>query len=142
MMRNRCVLSLLGLLLLYPAILIGQDSQKDFDGFFSRFKVAVTQKDTATLTSLMAPHFNFNRAENVSPADVFKALDADAGRQWINLQQSVQRQPIPYQAKDTNTPARALQCTPTDTTYNCLVILQQNTHRRWQWKGMIMPTRN
>ncbi len=142
MMHHRYVLCLLGLLLLRPEILAAQDSQPGFDAFLAKFKVAVTQKDTATLTTLMSPHFSFIRAENVSPSVVFKTLDADQGRQWTNLQQTVQRQAIPYQPKDTNTPARALQCTPTNTTYNCLVIFQSDKNQNWRWKGMIMPTRN
>jgi hypothetical protein len=141
MFRTRYAFCLLGLLLLTPEILLSQDSQPDFDAFFANFKVAVTKKDTATLTSLMSPHFSFIRAENVSPSVVFKALDADQGRQWTNLQQSVQQPAIPYQPKGTNTTARALQCTPTDSTYNCLVILQQDKNQHWRWKGMIMPTR-
>ena len=99
------------------------------------------QKDTATLTTIMMPTFNFIRAQSVSPSDVFKGLDADGGLQWTNLQQAVQGQPGPYQARNSNTPARILRCTPTETIHTCLVIFQQDAHHRWQWKSMIMPTR-
>jgi len=141
-MTRRYAFRWLGLLLLLsPAMLAGQNSQADFNTFFAKFKAAVAQKDAATLTPLMAPGFDFIRAQNVSPADVFKGLDADNGLQWTNLQQAVQRQPAPYQAQGSNAPARVLQCTPTDAVYSCLVIFQQDSHRRWRWKSMIMPTR-
>jgi len=139
--RRRGALYLLGLLLLWPAVLGAQNSRQDFDVFFAKFKLAVAQKDAATLTTLMMPGFSFIRAQGVSPSDVFKGLDANEGLQWTNLQQSVQRQPMPYRLPDSNTPARVLQCTPTDTIYMCLVMFQQDIHHRWRWKSMIMPTR-
>ena len=109
--------------------------------FFAKFKLAAAQKDAATLTTLMMPEFNFIRAQGVSPSDVFKGLDANGGLQWTNLQQSVQGKPSSYRVSESNTPTRVLQCTPTETIYTCLVIFQQDTHHRWRWKGMIMPTR-
>jgi hypothetical protein len=132
---------LVGLLLLRPEVLIGQNSQQDFTAFFAKFKSAVTQKDAATLTTLMMPSFNFIRAQNVSPSEVFNGLDANGGLQWTNLQQSVQGDPSPYQTKGTKTPTRVLQCTPTQIIYSCLVTFQQDHHHRWRWKSMIMPTR-
>jgi hypothetical protein len=140
MMRRHAFL-LFGLLLLSPARLPGQNSQPDFGTFFAKFKAAVAQKDSATLTTFMAPGFDFIRGQNVSPADVFKGLDANDGLQWTNLQQAVQRQPASFQARGSNAPGRVLLCTPTDTIYSCLVIFQQDSHHRWRWKSMIMPTR-
>jgi hypothetical protein len=139
-MMHRIAFCLLGLLL-HPAVLTAQKSQQDFDVFFAKFKHAVAQKDSATLTTLMMPGFNFIRGQAVSPSDVFKGLDADGGLQWANLQQSVQGQPVPYHLEDSNTPTRLLQCTPTEIIYSCVVIFQQDTSHRWRWKGMIMPTR-
>jgi hypothetical protein len=115
--------------------------QQDFDVFFAKFKLAVAQKDAATLMTSMMPSFNFIRAQNVSPSDVFKGLDVNGGLQWTNLQQSVLGQPMLYRPADSNTPTRVLQCTPTDTIYMCLVMFQQDVHHRWRWKSMIMPTR-
>jgi hypothetical protein len=132
---------LLGLLVLWPATLRAQNLQQDFDVFFAKFQRAVAQKDTAALMTSMMPSFNFIRAQNVSPSDVFKGLDANSGLQWTNLQQSVHGQPMLYRLADSNTPTRVLQCTPTDTIYMCLVIFQQDAHHRWRWKSMIMPTR-
>jgi hypothetical protein len=122
-------------------MLTSQNSQPDFNAFFAKFKAAVAQKDTPTLTTLMMPGFNFIRAQNVSPADVFKGLDADGGLQWTNLRQAVQGQPSPYQPQGSNAPARVLQCTPTERIYSCFVFFQQDAHHRWRWKSMIMPTR-
>jgi hypothetical protein len=132
---------LLELLLLRPAALTAQNPQQDFEVFFAKFKLAVAQKNAATLTTLMMPDFNFIRAQGVSPADVFKGLDANGGLQWTNLQHSVQRKPSPYLDHESNTPTRVLQCTPTEIIYMCLVIFQQDAHHGWRWKGMIMPTR-
>lgn len=132
---------LVGLWLLSAVMLYGQNSQPDFNAFFAKFKAAVAQKDTATLTTLMMPGFNFIRAQNVSPADVFKGLDVDGGLQWTNLRQAVQGQPSPYQLQGSNAPARVLQCTPTESIYSCFVIFQQDAHHRWRWNSMIMPTR-
>jgi len=138
---HRCAFCLLGLLLLKPAALTAQNSQQDFNVFFAKFKHAVAQKDSATLTTLMMPGFNFIRGQAVSPSDVFKGLDANGGLQWTNLQQSVQGQPVPYHPQDSNIPTRVLQCTPIEIIYSCLVIFQQDTPHHWRWKGMIMPTR-
>lgn len=140
-MMRRHAFGLLGLLFLTPAMLISQDSQPDFNAFFAKFKAAVAQKDSATLTTLMMPGFDFIRAQNVSPADVFKGLDADGGLQWTNLRQAVQGQPSPHQSQGSNALARVLQCTPTDRIYSCFMIFQQDAHHRWRWKSMIMPTR-
>lgn len=140
-MTQGCAFFLLGLLLLRPAVLTAQNSQQDFEVFFAKFKLAVAQKDAATLTTLMMPDFNFIRAQGVSPSDVFKALDANGGLQWTNLQHSVQGKPSPYRVYESNTPTRVLQCTPTQIIYMCLIIFQQDTYHAWRWKGMIMPTR-
>jgi hypothetical protein len=140
-MMQRCAFCLLGLLLLQPSVLKAENSQQDFNVFFAKFKHAVAQKDSATLTTLMMPGFNFIRGEAVPPSDVFKGLDANGGLQWTNLQQSVQGQPVPYHPQDSNIHTRVLQCTPTEIIYTCLVIFQQDTRHRWRWKGMIMPTR-
>ena len=132
---------LLGLLLLRPAMLTAQNPQQDFEVFFAKFKLAVAQKDAATLTTLMMPDFNFIRAQGVSPSDVFKGLDDNGGLQWTNLQHSVQGKPRTYRVYESNIPTRVLQCTPTEIIYMCLVIFQQDTDHGWRWKGMIMPTR-
>jgi hypothetical protein len=130
----------LGLLVLWTAAPRAQESQQDFDAFFAKFKVAVAQKNSATLMTSMMPRFSFIRAQNVSPSDVFKGLHANGDLQWTNLQQAVQGQPMLYPL-DSNPPTRVLQCTPTDTIYMCLVTFQQDVHHRWRWKSMIMPTR-
>lgn len=140
-MMRPYTLRLVGLWLLGAAMLTGQNAEPDFNAFFAKFKAAVAQKDTPTLTTLMMPGFNFIRAQNVSPADVFKGLDADGGLQWTNLQQAVQGQPSPYQPQGSNARARVLQCTPTERIYSCFVFFQQDAHHRWCWKSMIMPTR-
>ncbi len=140
-MTRHYAFRVLGLLLLSPAMFLGQIPQPNFNAFFAQFKAAVEQRDAARLTTLMAPGFNFIRARNVSPADVFKGLDADNGLQWTNLQQAVQGQPAPYQIQGSNAHARILQCTPTQPIYSCLVIFQQDSHQHWRWKSMIMPTR-
>jgi hypothetical protein len=140
-MMRPYVFRLVGLWLLSAAMLTGQNSQQDFNAFFAKFKAAVAQKDTAMLTTLMVPGFSFIRAQNVSPADVFKGLDADGGLQWTNLQQAVRGQPSPYQQQGSNAPARVLQCTPTERIYSCFVIFQQDARHRWGWKSMILPTR-
>ena len=115
---------------------------RTFDLFFAKFKLVAAQKDAATLTSLMMPGFSFIWAQGVfALGRVFKGLDANEGLQWTNLQQSVQGQPMPYRLPDSNSPARVLQCTPTETIYMCLVMCQQDIHHRWRWKSMIMPTR-
>ena len=44
----------------------------------------------------MAPRFDFILAQNVAPADVFDALDANGGQQWSNLQRAVEGQPVAY----------------------------------------------
>jgi len=132
---------LLGMLLLRPAMLTAQNPQQDFEVFFAKFKLAAGQKDTATLTTLMMPDFNFIRAQGVSPSDVFQGLDANGGLQWTNLQHSLQGKPSPYHVHETNIPTLVLQCTPTEIIYRCLVIFQQDPYHRWRWKGMIMPTR-
>ena len=90
---------LFGLLLLRPAMLAAQNPQQDFEVFFAKFKLAVAQKDAATLTTLMMPDFNFIRAQGVSPSDVFQGLDANAGLQWTNLQHSVRGKPSPYRCR-------------------------------------------
>jgi hypothetical protein len=114
---------------------------KDFAGFFLKFKTAVEQRDEKALTALMSASFAFIRAENVPPADVFHGLDADAGRQWQNLQQAVLGQPTDYRGAGTTTDAKVLRCTPTEQIYNCLVIFTRDRRLGWRWNGMIMPTR-
>jgi hypothetical protein len=114
---------------------------KDFASFFVKFKNAAEQKDVKTLTDLMSPSFSFIRAENVPPAEVFRGLDADAGRQWQNLQQAALGQPMDYSGGKTISAAKVLRCTPTEQIYNCLVIFTHDSQLGWRWKGMVMPTR-
>lgn len=95
-MHARGALILVVVFSLSPWPLSRQNGFSDFDAFFGRFKAAVTQKDKATLSKLMAPRFDFILAQNVAPADVFDALDANGGQQWSNLQRAVEGQPVAY----------------------------------------------
>ncbi|MGH9509453.1 MAG: hypothetical protein ACRD2M_05920, partial [Terriglobales bacterium] len=105
------------------------------------FRAAVAQKDEASLRKVMAPDFSFIRGTNVSWDKVFQGLAADQGRQWANLQQSVQGQPVVVESRNQEPPTRVLRCTPTDVIYNCLVVFTQDRSGTWRWQGMIMPTR-
>jgi len=143
-MRKRYAMWLLSVLLVV-AVPLRSDSKKGgnkFSSFWGEFRAAVTHKDEPALARLMAPHFQFIRAVDVAPADVFKGLNADGGRGWANLQDSLRRQPIVYRPQASARPQRLLTCTPTDATYNCLIVFEQDDQHHWQWKGMIMPTRN
>ena len=139
MIDRRFVPILTAFLLLAPALLSGQDAAQDFDGFYSKFKTAVSQKDTSSLTRRMSPRFDFFQARNVAHADVFKQLDAEGGKQWANLQDAIKAQPSDFPEGYFGKPARALQCTPTNVAYRCLVIFTQDSQHHWRWKAMIMP---
>ncbi|HXE90456.1 MAG TPA: hypothetical protein VNK82_05765 [Terriglobales bacterium] len=135
---HRAIL-LAALLAALAAPVVGQN-EREFDAFYASFKQAVAQKDEAALREMMAPRFAFIRGTNVAPDIVFQGLAADNGRQWLNLQQAVQGQPIVYRGKQGRL-FRVLPCTPTDVIYNCAVVFLQDAEGRWRWKGMIMPTR-
>jgi hypothetical protein len=90
---------------------------------------------------MMVSPFAFIRAENVTPAEVFRGLDADGGRQWQNLQHAILGQPTDYSAGKATTTAKVLRCTPTEQIYNCLVIFTPDSHLGWRWKAMVMPMR-
>jgi hypothetical protein len=111
----------------------------DFASFFAKFKAAVEHQDEKALTAMMASPFAFIRAENVSPADVFRSLNADGGLQWQNLQKTVQGQPVDYNAGKSAPGAKVLKCIPTEPIYTCLVIFTPDSKLGWRWKGMIMP---
>lgn len=136
MKRSLCAICFLGVVLSSVA---AQNQSSDFDAFFAKFKQAVAAKDTATLSTMMTPSFNFLRAKSVPQAEVFKALDLNNGQQWTNLQQSVQGKPVAYHPKNSSAPTKVLPCTPNETIYNCLVVFQQDSHHQWRWKSMIMP---
>jgi len=134
-------LFLAAVLLLPPALLVGQNSTSDFNTFFDMFKTAVAQKDTVTIKKLMASRFNFIHAVNVRRADVFEGLDSDNGQQWTNLQQAVQGTPVTYNGDGPYKNSRMLQCVPNQMIYECLVVFQKDSQNLWQWKAMAMPTR-
>lgn len=128
-------------LLAAPAPAAGRDGAA-FNRFYASFRDAVARKDEAALRKLMAPDFNFIRGTNVSWDKVFQGLAAEQGRQWANLQQSVQGQPVVVESKNQEPPTRVLRCTPTDVTYNCLVVFTQDRSGSWRWQGLIMPPRS
>jgi len=131
----------LAAVLLFPALLLGQNSTSDFNTFFDTFKTAVAQKNTVTLTKLMASRFDFMHAVNVPRADVFEGLDSDSGQQWTNLQQAVKNTPVIYNGKGPYKNSRVLQCVPNQPIYDCLVVFMKDSQSRWQWKAMVMPSR-
>ena len=123
-------------------VLLAQvEIRSDFNTFFDVFKTAVIQRDTVTLTKLMASSFNFIHAVNVRRADVFEGLDSDNGQQWTNLQQAVQGTPVTYNGDGPYKNSRMLQCVPNQMIYECLVVFQKDSQNLWQWKAMAMPTR-
>lgn len=137
-MRRCYALWLLACLLLACGMLPGQSGSPKFDAFYAKFQAAVAQKDQATLTRMMASQFDYFQAQGVAPAQVFQSLNADDGAQWNNLQQAVGAQPTVLDGGYNGRPARALPCTATQITYQCLVIFQQDSQNRWRWKGMVM----
>jgi hypothetical protein len=122
-----------------PTLAAGQN-EHSFDDFYASFKDAVMRKDEAALRKVMAARFSFIRATNVAPDVVFQGLALDNGRQWANLQQAVQGQPVLYRGRQGRV-FHVLPCTPTDVIYNCAVVFSQDAQGGWRWKGMIMPTR-
>jgi hypothetical protein len=141
-MSRSCAFLLSAVLLVNPVLLAAkQKAIQDFNTFLATFKTAVEKKDKETLASLMAPSFDFIRATNVPPGAVCSGLDSNGGRQWLNLQLAVQSTPVPYAGSGPYKNSRVLQCSPTDVIYNCLVIFQKDSQRRWRWRAMVMPTR-
>ena len=139
MSRSRAFL-LSAVLLVSPVLLAAkQKATQDFNTFLATFKTAVEHKDTGTLASLMSPSFDFNRATNVPPGDVFSALDLNHGQQWLNLQQAVQGTPVGYAGNGPYKNSRVLRCTPLEMTSNCLVIFKKDSQHRWRWRAMVMP---
>ncbi len=137
-MQRRFILVLVVVLTAFPALLFGQD--EDFDAFFTSFRDAVMAKDTATLDRLMAADFDFIRTNNVSHQFVFDGLNVDGGKEWLNLQDSVQRTPVPFETAPYLN-ARVIQCTPPQPRHSCLVVFQRDSSKQWRWKAMIMPRR-
>jgi hypothetical protein len=115
-----------------------QSSNRHFDEFYAKFKTAVATQDKRRLQQMMASNFEFLRAADVAPADVFKALDQNNQQQWRNLELAVQRG-SPVAQNYENHPARLLWCTPIQVIYNCYVVFQKDTAGRWRWKGFVMP---
>lgn len=128
-------------LLLFAACIAAMEQTQEFDTFFAAFRVAVASKDEARLRTLMSSHFAFIHSQNVQVVEVFRGLAADGGRQWANLQRSIQGQPQLYRWGDPARSAYVLECTPTDVIYGCLVVFQQDENHNWRWEGMIMPER-
>jgi hypothetical protein len=109
-----------------------------FDAFYASFRAAVTNRDENRLQRMMASHFEFLRAANVVPADVFRALDQDNGQLWKNLQLAMQRG-VPVAQSYRNHPARLVSCTPNQVIYNCYIVFEEGRSGRWKWKGFVMP---
>lgn len=141
MKKALCSTVLLAAFLLALAAPASAQNERSFDDFYASFKDAVMRKDEAALRKAMAARFSFMRATNVAPDVVFQGLALDNGRQWANLQQAVEGQPVLYRGKQGRV-FYVLPCTPTDVIYNCAVVFGQDAQGGWRWKGMIMPTRS
>jgi hypothetical protein len=115
-----------------------QPTAAQFYEFYASFRAAVTNRDETRLQRMMASHFEFLRAANIRPADVFRALDQNNGQQWKNLQLAVQRG-VPGAQSYGNHPARVLSCTPNQVIYNCYIVFEENNSGLWKWKGFVMP---
>lgn len=126
------------ILLLSPSLATAQSSPERFDSFYSRFKQAVAQRDSAALQQMMSTSFDFLTTANVSPLTVFTSLDSNNGQLWLNLQTATQ-QATPVLDEYADHPAQLLWCTPTQTIYNCYVVFQKNKSSQWRWRGFVMP---
>jgi hypothetical protein len=122
----------------HGASLQQQSGSSDFGKFYANFKAAVANHDKQRLQRMMAPHFEFLKAANVAPADVFRALDQNNGQQWKNLQRAV-LQGTPTAQNYGDHPARVLWCAPTQVIYNCYVVFEKDNSARWKWLGFVMP---
>ena len=141
MARKRFTAFLAAILFVSAGSLFAQENTADFDKFYTSFKDAVSRKDTAELTKMMATHFDFFQARNVTSADVFKHLDAEDEKQWANLQDAVKIQPSDFPDGYFGKPARVVKCTPANATYYCWVVFTQDKQGDWRWKAMVMPER-
>jgi hypothetical protein len=122
-----------------PAFSLHQQSDGGhFDEFYAKFKTAVANQDKQRLEPMMTSNFEFLRAADVTPANVFRALDQNNEQQWRNLQLAVQRG-APVAQNYGSHPARLLWCTPSQVIYNCHVVFEKDSSGRWKWKGFVMP---
>ena len=122
-------------------LLDAQTGGGDFGAFYQKFTTAVLQQDTATLDTLMAPHFDFIFSTDVPHQAVFDGLAAEEGQQWDNLQQAVQGTPVPYAGGGPYRNSRVLSCTPNEVIYNCLVVFKKDGQGRWRWRAIVIATR-
>jgi hypothetical protein len=120
------------------AFLQQQSSGSDFSEFYANFKTAIANHDKQQLQRMMASDFEFWRATNVAPANVFRALDQNNGQQWKNLQLAVLRG-TPVVQNFGDHPARVLWCTPTQVIYNCYVVFEKDNSGRWRWRRFVTP---
>src|SRR5258706_15503943 len=106
---------LVAALLITPSSGSAKNDPEDakFNAFFAEFQQAVAHRDHAKLEHLMMPSFDYFQGQHVAHATVFHHLDAEAGTQWTNLQQSVQGSPTVVVQNYKNRPARLLQCRAT-----------------------------
>ncbi len=130
--------TLLLLICLFALTSSQASAQDKFNSFYSRFKQAVAQKDSATLQQMMSPRFDFLTSANVPPSTVFSGLDSNNAELWSNLQTAVQ-QATPVLDEYADQPAQLLWCTPTESIYNCYVVFQKNKSGQWRWRGFVMP---
>jgi hypothetical protein len=115
-----------------------QSAGAKFDQFYASFKAAVAHRDKRRLQRMMASNFEFFRAADVAPTDVFRALDQNNQQQWRNLQLAIQQgAPVAQNYRDHS--ARLLWCTPSQVIYNCYVVFQKDSFGCWKWKGFVMP---
>ncbi len=130
--------TLLLLICLFALTSSQASAQDKFNSFYSRFKQAVAQKDSATLQQMMSPRFDFLTSANVPSSTVFSGLDSNNAELWSNLQTAVQ-QATPVLDEYADQPAQLLWCTPTESIYNCYVVFQKNKSGQWRWRGFVMP---
>src|SRR5262249_54898701 len=133
---TRSIYLLAGLLLVGSIGGSGQNDEDAFATFFAGFQTAAAQRDHSTIAPMMSAHFDFFQAHNVAHSVVFSHLDADAGKQWSNLQHATQGSPVIVKQDYNGHAARMIQCTPTNELYRCLLVFQPDSQGHWLWKGM------
>lgn len=114
-----------------------------WQSFWTDFRKAVRDRDSAAIAGMMAPGFEYGTEPNPSLAVVFRELAYGGGENWRVLDGTLDHGTQSYDLPSSDRPARiAIDSVPCGTPpcrYQSWAIFRQEADGRWCWAALLFP---
>lgn len=114
-----------------------------WETFWTNFRTAVRDRDSAEIVRLMAPGFDYGNDVDPSMEVVFRELGQADSENWRVLEKTLDQGTQPYDHPVSDRPARvaidSVPCSTPPCRFQSWAIFQQEVDGTWRWSALLFP---